>query len=150
MNLTHPVAIDLLRPQKNVIHVVQGDNSRLVELMLLAGNNPFNVSDGLDPGETVNGTVEYKVIKTGYGGSYEETELGGPAVTQKSGTTNIWIVALDGVCFKYPGWVQINVRFERENGSLIRTFSIIAAVESAAGLSSEPDPSAPLYNGEVE
>ena len=150
MNLTQNVVIDMLDPRKNIIHVVQGDSARLIELTLLAGNAPYNVAAGLASGETLEGTVEYKNIKTGYGDSYSETELGVPAVALKTGTTNVWTVALDGNCFKYPGWTQINVKFEGNSGILIRTFALIADVEPAAGLSSEPDPSAPLYNGEVE
>ena len=149
MNVTQNVTIDMLNPRKNVIHVVQGDNARLIELTLLAGNNPYNVSDGLASGETLKGVVEYKNIKNGYGDTYEETSLGVAAVTQKSGTTNVWIVALDGRCFFYGGWTQVNVKFEGSGGGLIRTFAIMADVEPAAGINSGDDPAVPMYDGGV-
>lgn len=133
MNLTHPVAIDLLRPQKNVIHVVQGDNSRLVELALLAGNNPFDVSDGLASGETLNKYVEFRK-PDGHGGTYDRTSLGAEAVSLKTGTTNVWIIAFDTQCFSVPGWTQINVKFETSAGRVLHTFALCADVEPSAGV----------------
>lgn len=146
MNVVHDVTIDLLNPRKNVVHVVQEDSMRTLRLTLLSGSNPFSVAQGAD---SVTGVVEYANMKNGYSGSYSETTLGEDAVTLVSGTTNVWLVALDSMCFKYAGATQVNVRFERNDGHLLRSFGVMFDVEQAAGLTRDGEPSLPLYDGGV-
>lgn len=133
MNVLQNVVIDMLDPRKTIIHVVQGDNARGVELTLLAGNAPFDVSSDLETGETLNNYVEFRK-PDGHGGTYDHTSLGVPAVTQKTGTNNVWILAFDTECFSVPGWTQINVRFETNTGRVIQTFALCADVEPSAGV----------------
>ena len=133
MNVTQNVTIDMLNPRKNVIHVVQGDNTRLIELTLLAGNNPYNVTAGLASGETLNKYVEFRK-PDGHGGTYDRTSLGAEAVSLKTGTTNVWVIAFDTQCFSVPGWTQINVKFETNAGRVLHTFALYADVEPSAGI----------------
>lgn len=133
MNVLQNVVIDMLNPRKTIIHVVQGDNARGVELTLLAGNAPFDVSSDLETGETLNNYVEFRK-PDGHGGTYDHTSLGVQAVTQKTGTTNVWVLAFDTECFSVPGWTQINVRFETNTGRVLQTFALCADVEPSAGV----------------
>ena len=50
MSVINEITIDLLRPVKNIMHVVQEDSLRIVRLTLLADNATFNVSEHLSLG----------------------------------------------------------------------------------------------------
>lgn len=138
MNVMQDITIDVLKPRQTVIHVVQEDSTRKIRLTLLKNNLPFDISQDLDAGETVYGFVEFRKAD-GHGGMYDTTSLGDPAVELEDAetATNVWIVNLDGNCFTCPGWAQINVRFETEDGKRIHTFRIMVDVEPTASSDTE-------------
>ena len=130
MNVIQDITIDVSKPRQPVIHVVQEDSTRKIRLTLLKDNLPFNVQQDLTE-ETVYGFVEFRKAD-GHGGMYDTTSLGDPAVELEDSETasNVWIVSLDGNCFTCPGWTQINVRFETEDGKRIHTFRIMVFIPS--------------------
>lgn len=136
MSVINEITIDLLRPVKNIIHVVQEDSLRIVRLTLLADNAPFNVSEHVSAGETLLKFVEFRK-PDGHGGIYDETSLGDVAVTPVAGEANIWDVAFDEQCFTCPGWTQVNVRFETNTGRKLHTFAIMVNVEHTASSDNE-------------
>lgn len=137
MEITHDVTIDLLRPRQNVIRVVQEDSTRMIRLKLLSNNQNYNVADDLDEGETLLKFVEFRKAD-GHGGMYDTTSTGETAVElEDQSVGNVWLVALDGQCFTCPGWTQVNVRFETEDGKRIHTFRIMVDVEPTASSDTE-------------
>ena len=64
MSAVHSVTVDVLNPKRVVIHAVQGDSMRVMQLTLLAGGEPFNVLQDLASGQTMTGTVEYRCLRS--------------------------------------------------------------------------------------
>lgn len=131
MILSHSITIDLIRPTKQVIHVVQEDSTRRIALRLTQNGSPYSIVDGLGQGETLLTYVEaYK--QDGTYVMYDHTSAGDLAVVQGE-TLDIWTVLLDGQCFTAPGWTQINVIFMTEAGKTVHTFAIMADVQERPG-----------------
>ena len=131
MILSHSITIDLIRPTKQVIHVVQEDSTRRIALRLTQNGSPYSIVDGLGQGETLLTYVEaYK--QDGTYVMYDHTSAGDLAVVQGE-TLDVWTVLLDGQCFTAPGWTQINVLFMTEAGKNVHTFAIMADVQERPG-----------------
>lgn len=137
MFVTHDLTIDLLRPQKNVVHVTQDDSTHIVRLTLTANNVPYYISADADNAEIL-AFVEYKKPdKTG--GIYDTTSYGEAAVELEDDSVGyVWLARLDGYCFTIPGWTQINVRFETEDGLLLHSFPVMVDVVPSASSDNEP------------
>ena len=135
LTIEQNVTIDVLNPRRNIIHVVQEDSTRVIRLTLLANNLPYNVE--ATETETVLKFVEFRK-PDGHGGMYDTTSTGETAVQlEDSNVQNVWLIALDGQCFTFPGWTQINIRFETESGRRIHTFPIFVDVEPTASSDTE-------------
>lgn len=138
MFINHDLTIDLLRPQRNTIHVTQQDSTHRLRLKLMADNTPYNVAASLSQGEQLLAFVEYRRCD-GVSGMYDTTSREETAVELEDvSVNNVWLVRLDGYCFTTAGWTQINVRFETEDGKLLHSFPITAEVIPAASSNSEP------------
>ena len=134
------VTIDLNRPQRNVVQMVQGDTSRRVLVNLLLNGNPYDVSTDYD-GTIVKG-VQY-IKANGIGGYYEETTTGDDAVT--AGTNaNQWIIAIDNHATDVPGFAECFVKFSTEDGYVLHSFPITLYVDQSAA-SGGTDPNEPYY-----
>lgn len=130
LTIEQNVTIDVLNPRRNIIHVVQEDSTRVIRLTLLANNLPYNVE--ATETETVLKFVEFRK-PDGHGGMYDTTSTGETAVQlEDSNVPNVWLIALDGQCFTFPSWTQINIRFETESGRRIHTFPIFVDVSPTA------------------
>lgn len=138
MQTTQEIIIDVLKPRQNVMHVVQEDSTRHIRLVLLANNVPFDPAAELESRDDLLAFVEFSK-PDGHGGMYDTTSLGETAVQLEDSESNpnIYIVSLDGQCFTCPGWTQINVRFETEDGKRIHTFRIMVDVEPTASSDTE-------------
>lgn len=135
LTIEQNVTIDVLNPRRNIIHVVQEDSTRVIRLTLLANNLPYNVE--ATETETVLKFVEFRK-PDGHGGMYDTTSTGETAVQlEDSNVPNVWLIALDGQCFTFPGWTQINIRFETESGRRIHTFPIFVDVSPTASSDTE-------------
>ena len=134
------VTIDLNRPQRNVVQMVQGDTSRRVLVNLLLNGVPYNVIT--DYSGTIVKGVQY-IKANGIGGYYEETTTGDDAVT--AGTNaNQWIVAIDNHATDVPGFAECFVKFSTEDGYVLHSFPITLYVDQSAA-SGGTDPNEPYY-----
>lgn len=131
MDVIHKITMDLTKPRRVVVNAVQNDNTRVIELTVLANGSAFDVSDGLSQGESLLKYVEF-YKPDGFGGLYDQTELGVSAVVLKPGTNNVWLVAVDGQCCACPGWTHLNVRFVTSAGRVLHSFAIMLKVEQCA------------------
>lgn len=131
MYLEHDIVIDLLRPRKNVIHVVQNDTTQKLRLTLLANNSSYDIEADLK-GESWKGFVSF-IKSDKHGGEYDKTSTQGDnewAVNLVSGTNNIFEVFLDGQCFTAYGRTEILVHFVTESGKDLHTFLIDVDVQA--------------------
>lgn len=134
------LSIDLNRPQKNIVHLVQGDTSRRVLVNLLLNGAPYDVSTDYS-GTIVKGIAYIKA--NGIGGYYEETTTGDDAVT--AGTNaNQWIIAIDNHATDVPGFAECFVKFSTEDGYVLHSFPITLYVDQSAA-SGGTDPNEPYY-----
>lgn len=124
MNFIQPIrakiSVDLQRPSKNVIHVVEDDSARGASIALYSGGEPF---------EPVAATyvVTYKK-PDGTRGFYDAID-GDDAVTASG---NVLTVRFVDQMLTVPGEVQINIRMESSTAGVARTFAITAIVHETA------------------
>ena len=100
MLVIHDVTIDVSRPkQPNVIHVVQGDSSRVLRITLKDKNATYNPEADLAYGETLSMAVTFDK-SDGTRGGYEKATwqiTGAKAVIKES--TGVYKCYLDQQCF---------------------------------------------------
>ena len=130
MLVTHDVTIDVSRPkQPNVIHVVQGDSSRVLRITLRDENATYNPEADLTSGEILNMAVTFDK-SDGTRGGYEKATwqaTGEKAVVKES--TGVYKCYLDQQCFSAPGIAHVFIRFFTNKGRTIHTFAVMCDVE---------------------
>ena len=152
MYVAKAIAIDLNRPRKNIIHLMQNDSfTRWVELTLLCDGIPYNPVSDLSALGIVSGS-DSDIIKTvkyikanGVSGEYEKIPEGGTtnAVALMDGETNVYIVRLDEHATDVPGFAEIFVTFYVEdidgNMHTLHSFPITLDVNKTTSDTTNPD-----------
>lgn len=141
--ITHEITLDMQQPGRTVIlYAPQGEvEARQVRLSLMDNGLPWAAPNDAEK------SVFYK-RKNGSGGSYDTLADGTtPAVTLNDARTVATVTLIEDV-LAYGGPVEMNLTFSTDSQRTV-TASWIIVVHPLGG-NSEPGPSGPLYNGEVE
>lgn len=141
--IKHEITLDMQHPGQTVIlHAPQGEiEARQVQIALVDKGLPWAAPNDAEI------SVSYK-RKNGSGDSYDVLADGTtPAVTLNAARTVATVTLIEDV-LAYGGPVEMNLTFSTDSQRTV-TASWIIVVHPLGG-NSEPGPSGPLYNGEVE
>lgn len=141
MNVVYPVTVDLNKPRRNVVHLVQGDNTHQISLTLLSNGLPYDVAADAG-GATISKSVKY-IKANGVDGSYDTTSTGVTAVVAGA-AANVWTVTLDEHATDFPGFADVFVVFATASGKILHVFPVVVDVIKAT--TGETDPGQPYYN----
>ena len=138
MKVSQTITIDLLKPRKHTVHVMQDGNQRELVVMLLEGDIPYDVTADAGSVETVVMSVRY-ILPNGYSDEYAVTDSGENAVEQDSTITNQYTVRIDGVATSMHGFADLIVKFSTEDGKVLYSFPITLDVIRSEGEDVDPD-----------